>query len=74
MGKTGKDSQKGGHVSQTLKNLHFHPTQVPHKKHALCINSKMYTNRAATETAVIMPEHWECRAHTGETGWKNRGE
>ena len=31
----------GGHVSRALKNLNFHPTQVPHKKHTLCINSKM---------------------------------
>lgn len=73
MWKTGKDSQKGGQVSWTLKNLNFHPTQVPHKKHILCINSKVWTNRAGVERVVIMSEHQECRVHTGEMRGRTRG-
>lgn len=72
MEKTGKDSQKGGYLSWTLKNLNFYPTQVPHKRHILCKNSKVWTNRAGVERMVIMSEHRERWGHGGEMGGRNR--
>lgn len=68
MEKTGKDSQKGGYLSWTLKNLNFYPTQVPHKRHILCKNSKVWTNRAGVERMVIMSEHRNAGGTEGKWG------